>query len=143
MLIIPITTMIQMSSSTDKVPQVILFDNESYLKKLKMDIYNLIEAKLLANDTLSAIISYSGGCEKHDFTLAAVPNFTNSTTSPHIKLLLAHDNNGEMCKKIVKENLSFDLSPIKEKYQKDYGLKSGSVMLHLINRSITIKYVFN
>jgi hypothetical protein len=129
-----------MSDSMAKTPQVLLFDNESHAKKMKMDSYNLIEAKLTEKDILSAVVSYSGGCEKHEFTLAAVPSFTNTGSNPQTKLVLGHESNGDMCKKIVKETLYFDLKPIKEKYRKVKGLKASSSMLHLMNTSVIIKY---
>jgi hypothetical protein len=140
-IIVPVI-LIQVSNSTDKIPQVVVFDNESYIKKMKRDISNLIEAKLIENDILSTVVSYSGGCEKHEFTLGAVPGFKNTDLSPQANLVLGHENNGDTCKKIVRERLDFDLSPLKEKYQQVYGVKAGSIMLHLMNTTITIKYNF-
>ena len=131
-----------MSNSKDKIPEVVVFDNESYMKKMKMDLFNLIEAKLIRNDILSTLVSYFGGCEKHEFTLGAIPAMTNSDSTLRAKLVLGHENNGDTCKKIVKERLEFDLSPLKEKYRQIYRVKVGSVMLHLINKEIIIKYDF-
>lgn len=131
-----------MSNSKDKIPQVVVFDNESYMKKMKMDLFNLIEAKLIKNDILSTIVSYFGGCEKHEFTLGAIPAMTNSDSTLQANLVLGHENNGDTCKKIVKERLEFDLSPLKEKYRQIYRVKVDSVMLHLINKEIIIKYDF-
>jgi hypothetical protein len=130
------------SNSKDKIPQVVVFDNESYMKKMKMDLFNLIEAKLIKNDILSTIVSYFGGCEKHEFTLGAIPAMTNSDSTLQANLVLGHENNGDTCKKIVKERLEFDLSPLKEKYRQIYRVKVDSVMLHLINKEIIIKYDF-
>jgi hypothetical protein len=130
------------SNSKDKIPQVVVFDNESYMKKMKMDLFNLIEAKLIKNDILSTLVSYFGGCEKHEFTLGAIPAMTNSDSTLQANLVLGHENNGDTCKKIVKERLEFDLSPLKEKYRQIYRVKVDSVMLHLINKEIIIKYDF-
>lgn len=135
-------TMVYVSNSKDKIPQVVVFDNESYMKKMKMDLFNLIEAKLIKNDILSTLVSYSGGCEKHEFTLGAIPAMTNSDSTLQANLVLGHENNGDTCKKIVKERLEFDLSPLKEKYRQIYRVKVGSVMLHLMNKEIIIKYDF-
>ena len=109
---------------------------------MKMDLFNLIEAKLIRNDILSTLVSYFGGCEKHEFTLGAIPAMTNSDSTLRANLVLGHENNGDTCKKIVKERLEFDLSPLKEKYRQIYRVKVGSVMLHLINKEIIIKYDF-
>ena len=138
--LVPVT-LIPMSDSPAKIPQVILYDNESYIKKMEMDIYTLIEAKLIEKDILSAVVSYAGGCEEHKFTLAGVSSTMNTGSSPQTILVLGHESNGDVCKKIVRETLFFDLLPIKEKYQKVKGLKAGSSMLHL-NASVIIKYNF-
>ena len=109
---------------------------------MKMDLFNLIEAKLIRNDILSTLVSYFGGCEKHEFTPGATPAMSNSDSTLQANLVLGHENNGDTCKKIVKERLEFDLSPLKEKYRQIYRVKVGSVMLHLINKEIIIKYDF-
>src|SRR5688500_20120800 len=86
-----------------------MLDNESAIQKLKKDTFFLKEATLIDNDILSVIVSYSGGCKKHDFILATVPHFTTTNSSHQANLVLAHENNGDACKKIVKEHLYFDL----------------------------------
>jgi hypothetical protein len=141
-IIIALITLVQVSNSKDKIPQVVVFDNELYIKKMKMDVYNLIDAKLRENDILSTVVSYSGGCEKHEFTLGAIPGVTNTDSRLHANLVLGHENNGDTCKKIVRERLDFDLSPLKEKYRQVYGVKAGSIILQLINKPINIKYNF-
>jgi hypothetical protein len=130
------------SNSKDRIPQVVVFDNESYLKKMKMDMFNLIEAKLIKNDILSILVSYFGGCEEHEFTLGAIPAMINTESTLQANLVLGHENNGDTCKKIVKERLDFDLSPLKEKHRQVYRVKDGSIMLHLMNKEIIIKYDF-
>ena len=131
-----------MSNSNHKVLRVVVFDNESDMKKMKIDSFNLIEAKLINNDILSTVVSYFGGCEKHEFALGAITAITDSNSTLQANLVLGHENNGDTCKKIVKEHLDFDLSPLKEKYRQIYKLKVGSVMLHLMNKEINIKYDF-
>jgi hypothetical protein len=130
------------SNCTDKIQRIVLYDNESSMKNIKMDIFNLKEANLVKENILSIIVSYSGGCNEHKFILATVPRLTNTHLNPHVNLLLGHDNNGDTCKKIVRQSLEFDLSPLKERYQKVYDLKAGSMVLHITNTTITIKYDF-
>lgn len=141
-IVITLITLIQVSNSTDKIHRIILFKNESHLKELKMDIYNMIEAKFIENDILSTVVSYSGGCEKHEFSLGATLGFANTDLSPQANLVLGHESNGDTCKKIIRERLVFDLSPLKEKCQQVYGVKADSMMLHLMNTTITVKYNF-
>ncbi len=141
MIILP-NTLIQVSNSTAKTPRIIVIENESHIQKMKMDIFNLIEAKFIENDILSIVVSYSGGCEKHEFSLVAALGFTNTDLSPHAKLALGHESNGDTCKKIIRERLAFDLSPLKEKCQQVYGIKSDLMTLLMMNTTITIEYSF-
>jgi hypothetical protein len=134
--------LVQSSSSTGKILPIIEFDNESDIKKMKMDASNLISAKLVENDILSTVVSYSGGCEKHEFTLGAVIGFTNTDVNPQVKLVLGHENNGDTCRSLIRERIDFDLSPLKEKYLQVYGVKAGSILLHISNTPITTKYNF-
>jgi hypothetical protein len=129
-------------NSKDEIPQIVVFDNMSLIKKMKMDAYNLIDAKLIENDILSTVVSYSGGCEKHEFTLVAIANLTNTDLNHQVNLVLGHENNGDKCKKIVRERLDFDLSPLKEKYKQVYRVKSSSITLKLTNKPLNIKYNF-
>lgn len=135
-------TLNQASNSTEKIPRIIVFENESHTQNMKMDISNLIEAKFIENDILSIVVSYSGGCEQHEFNLVAALGSTNTDLSPHANLVLGHESNGDTCKKIIKERLAFDLSPLKEKCKQVYGIKADSMTLRLMNTIIAIKYNF-
>lgn len=137
-------TLIQVSNSTNSIPCILrvnVFKNESHMKKMKMDAFTLMKA-LLDNDILSVDVSYSGGCEKHKFSLGAVFCFTDSDRSPVANLALGHDNNGDTCKKILRERLNFNLLPLKKKCQKVYGIKASSMILRLMNTTIAVKYNF-
>lgn len=127
------------TSSSDMTNKVILFDNESLIEKLKMDFFILKETNL-KDDNLSLVVTYSGGCKKHEFVLAAAPNFANSNLKK-INLILSHDNKGDMCKKIVRDSLNFDLLPLKEKFQQNYGKKEGTMILHLKNKDIQYDFL--
>jgi hypothetical protein len=134
------TNLTQNTNSTDKTPRIIIFDNESAIQRLKMDKFFLKEVSMIEDDTLSAIVSYSGGCKKHDFILAATPHFTSTNSSHQVNLVLAHENNGDACKKIVKEHLYFDLLPLKERYHQVHGLKANSMVLRIMNLSINYQF---
>jgi hypothetical protein len=140
LVIIVFTDLTQNTNSTSKTPRIIMLDNELAIQKLKMDTFFLKEATLTDNDILSVIVSYSGGCKKHDFILATAPHFTTTNLSHQANLVLAHENNGDACKKIVKEHLYFDLLPLKESYQQVYGIKASSIVLRLMNASINYQF---
>ena len=141
LIMVPIT-LIQYSNSSNSILRVNVFQNESQMKKMKMDAFTLIEAQV-ENDTLSVVVSYSGGCEKHEFSLGAVFGSINGDHRPVANLVLGHENNGDTCKKILRERLDFNLSPLKKKFQKVYGVKANSMILYLMNTAIEVKYNFN
>ena len=87
-------------------------------------------APVFENDTLILTISYSGGCESHDFTLVTNGSFIESDPV-QLVFALTHDDNGDMCEAYPQERYSFDLEPIKMRYQEDYGTDEGSITLRL------------
>ena len=85
---------------------------------------------VIENDTLTLTISYSGGCASHDFTLVTNGNFMESDPV-QLVVALTHDDNGDTCEAYPTERYSFDLEPIKTRYQEAYGTDEGSIRLHL------------
>lgn len=120
------------------IEEVILLDTDD-LENLEMDVY-FIEEITIQGDILNIIISYTGGCEKHYFKLVTSSNFTIVNQICRSRLILSHDANGDMCKRIVEEHLYYDLSPLKKRYQKTYQSRSG--ILFLLIRTFTLEYVF-
>ena len=120
------------------VEQIFILDTVD-LENLKMDAY-FIEEITIQDDILNIIISYSGGCEKHYFKLVTSLNFTIVNRVYRSKLILSHDANGDMCKRIVEEHLYYDLSPLKKRYQKTYQSRSG--IIFLIIQNFTLEYRF-
>ena len=89
-----------------------------------------INAATLEGDTLRVNVSYGGGCETHAFTLVAEPRFLESFPV-QLRVSLAHDANGDRCEAWITENHHFDLTPIKETYQKGYRTDTGMIVLRL------------
>lgn len=89
-----------------------------------------INAATLQGDTLTINVSYSGGCETHAFTLVAEERFLESFPV-QLRVSLAHNANGDTCEALITEALHFDLTPIKEAYQKGYQTDEGAIVLHL------------
>lgn len=133
--------LIQVTNSTNSIPRIIVFENESQMKKMNMGAVTLTKASIV-NNTLSIVVSYSGGCEKHEFSLGAIFVFPNTNCNPVANLALGHENNNDTCKKMIRERLEFNLSPLKEKCQRVIGAKADSMILHLMNTTITVRYSF-
>ena len=90
----------------------------------------VINAATLEGDTLRVNVSYSGGCETHAFTLVAEQRFLESFPV-QLRVSLAHNANGDTCEAWITEDYHFDLTPIKEVYQKSYRTDTGTIVLRL------------
>lgn len=89
-----------------------------------------INAATLRGDTLTVNVSYSGGCEMHVFTLVAEERFLESFPV-QLRVSLAHNANSDTCEALLTEDYHFDLTPIKEVYQKGYRTDEGTIVLRL------------
>ena len=93
------------------------------------DAYALNSATI-TDDTLNISVSYSGGCEDHQFTLVASDTFLESFPV-QLPASIAHNANGDTCEAYPTENYRFDLTPIKTMYQEGYGQEAGTIILRL------------
>lgn len=73
------------------------------------DMY-FVEAACVKGDKLIADIRYGGGCARHDFRLTWDGSLDKSNP-PQALLQLSHNANGDPCKALISERLTFDLSP--------------------------------
>ena len=90
----------------------------------------VINAATVEDGTLRVNVSYSGGCETHAFTLVAAEMFLESLPV-QLRVSLAHNANGDTCEALITEDHIFDLTPIKEVYQKAYRTDTGTIVLRL------------
>ena len=66
-------------------------------------------AKLwMEGDNLNVRMSFSGGCETHEFKLYTNGKYLKSLP-PKLKLILWHDNKKDACRGVVKADLRFNL----------------------------------
>ena len=97
------------------------------------DAYTINTASL-QGDTLTVNVSYSGGCEMHEVTLVAEERFLESSPV-QLRISLAHNANGDACDAWITEDYHFDLTPLKEVYQKAYRTETGTIALFWTDRS--------
>ena len=114
---------------------VVINDNVDGATALKeSDPYELEtdgdRAPVIENDTLTLTVSYSGGCEVHDFTLVTDGGFMESDPV-QLVVTLTHDANDDPCEAYPTERYVFDLQPIRTLYQEAYGTDEGSIILLL------------
>ena len=81
-------------------------------------------------DILKVSLSYSGGCETHQFTLVASDSFLESFPV-QLSIYIAHNANGDTCEAYPTEDYHFDLTPIKTMYQEAYQQQAGTIILRL------------
>ncbi len=90
----------------------------------------VINTATIEDDTLHINVSYTGGCETHAFTLVAEPRFLESFPV-QLRVSLAHNANSDTCEDALTEDHQFDLTLIKEVYQKGYRTDQGTIVLRL------------
>jgi hypothetical protein len=98
-------------------------------KKFGTDRY-VLNAVTITDDTLTINVSHSGGCATHRFTLIASDAFLESFPV-QLRITLAHNANGDLCRAWLTEDYHFDLTPIKIMYQKAYRQEAGIIILGL------------
>ena len=62
-------------------------------------------------DTLIIGVSYSGGCEAHEWQICW-DGTTQDIVPPEVSLHIGHNNNGDSCEAIRTETIEFDISPL-------------------------------
>ncbi len=97
--------------------------------KFGTDEYTLNTA-VIEGDTLQLNVSYSGGCETHQFTLVTAGIFLESFPV-QLNVSVVHNANGDSCEAWLTEDFHFDLTPIKTLYQKAYRQEAGTIILRL------------
>lgn len=99
------------------------------------DSYKLEEVKIEGNFMILKV-SYSGGCEQHDFRLIGSEMLSKSL--PPIRAIqLVHDSKGDKCKSIVNETLKFSISNLAYKY-----VSGSTIKLQLENYTNQLEYTY-
>lgn len=109
----------------------IILTSKDHIKELKNNQVFINGIDVETDNTIFIKVTYSGGCKEHIFNLFGFVDDNNK-----IILTLEHNSNGDACKKIIKETLSFDLTPIKNEYQKLKDINNNFVTLILKDREI-------
>ena len=90
----------------------------------------VLNSATITDDTLDISVSYSGGCKDHQFTLVVSDTFLESFPV-QLPVSIAHNANGDTCEAYPTDNYRFDLTPIKEMYQRAYRQEAGTIILRL------------
>ena len=120
------TTRTSPTPSAPKTGRVVVDGTQGTLAD---DDYVLNSAEI-TGDTLTASVSYSGGCRAHVFTVVVGASFVDSSPVS-LRADLRHDGNGDSCEAFPTESYAFDLAVIKTRYRDAYGPGTGRVALEV------------
>lgn len=67
-----------------------------------------IKSAKMSGDFLELIVTYSGGCEQHDFELLS-NGFYMKSLPPKLSLKLLHNANNDACRSLIEQPLSFNV----------------------------------
>ena len=85
----------------------------------------------VSGDTLTATLSYSGGCEAHDFTLCWPDGVFLESEPVQAHLEILHTGPPDPCEAYPTEVVDFDLTPLRAAYAASTGSTSGTVELRV------------
>ncbi|MBL7898677.1 MAG: hypothetical protein JNJ99_09095 [Crocinitomicaceae bacterium] len=110
------------------IPSAILVENmDEYRDNADFTITAVgVEGNIMTID-----VQYSGGCQKHEFTLIGMKAIQKSLP-PKRGVILFHNSNGDNCRSIVEEKLQFDISVL--------AYEGGEIILNLDTWATPISY---
>ncbi|HET6511310.1 MAG TPA: NigD-like C-terminal domain-containing protein [Candidatus Kapabacteria bacterium] len=98
------------SNSTTQSGKVLIEDRD--IAKYPMDPVMIKDASVIG-DSLTMLVSYSGGCKPHDFKV--VWNGAMMKSLPgQINVVLSHNANDDMCEALITQDVTVSLAPIKQ-----------------------------
>lgn len=121
------------NNTGNDIPAVIL-NNGASPDDFPIDRYEIIQARII-KDTLYFKVSYSGGCNDHDFRLVA-NNYFMESFPVQAGLFLSHEDYDDACDAIITKELYFDLSPLKGEYYNSYGNSTDPIILNILIEGI-------
>lgn len=89
------------------------------------DPFNIHRLDIL-DDSVFVMVSYSGGCRQHSFEIIWSEMFYE-TVPEGTGIIINHNANGDNCKALITETLSFNLKEFSE------ILSSGTICVNILN----------
>ena len=97
-------------SATSETLKEVIIDPEFIQPKDNVD-FQITEVSI-DEDILTMTVSYSGGCEDHEFN-AYFNQVYMKSEPPKAGIFIEHISNDDMCKKLVTEKISFSLKNLR------------------------------
>jgi hypothetical protein len=113
--------------SIDDAPTLIMADSEEIRSSCKDKAR--IRSISVQQSMLIMDVTFGGGCEEHEFSLYSLPAFRRERRI-QADLYLSHDGKGDLCKALVHKRLIFNLLPLLEVCNQQFGRGQVSLRVH-------------
>jgi hypothetical protein len=100
-----------------------------------------VTAHRLSGDVLQVDLSYSGGCQTHEFE-GLIGTSVLESAPPQMVGRITHDDRDDPCDSIVSGTIALDLTPLRDFYRSLYGAGVATVELQLAPIAEPILYAF-
>lgn len=87
---------------------------------IQLDPFQLNTVEIVG-DTISLNLSYSGGCNEHDYTLFMSPAAFLESLPVQTNLFLRHNGHDDACDAVINTDVSFNLRSVAELHRQFYG----------------------
>ncbi len=98
-----------------------------------------VESASISGDVLSVTVRFGGGCARHRIALLLGSAFMESFPV-QVHARLAHDSGGDMCDALLTRTLTFDLTPLKQRYRSSYGAGAATIVINLSGHARSLRY---
>jgi hypothetical protein len=95
-----------------------------------------IKSVTVEGDLLSVVVSYSGGCKDHEFRLISNQRYMKSLP-PQLNLYLEHNGNGDMCRELIEQTLTFNVAAAQ------YGGNDSVTLIVNGDRESSVLYTYD
>lgn len=108
---------------------------------LKTDPINVLDVKI-EGDCLRLTLQYGGGCREHEVDLVLMIPECGTPPLPPPDFRISHDANGDVCKALITQEYSFDISGIRQEGQSktDFVLNARNASGEMISTTHTYNY---
>ena len=98
-----------------------------------------LEGLAIDDQTLVVTLSYSGGCETHEFQACWDGSFMESFPV-QARIGLQHNGHGDACEAWITEELRIPLSSMRESYVEGYGEGPAEIIIGIAGSSIVFEF---
>lgn len=97
----------------------------------------------VVGNTLEVDVAYGGGCEEHVFAICWPDQSFQESDPVQAGLEVWHGGTPDMCDAYLFETLSFDLAPLHDRWQAQYGADGGEIVLNVQGAPSPVTYTFD